>query len=281
MKTTARFAVLIHLALTLPLETSAQSIPYGSVGSIGILMENTSVPATKKQGLTLLGCNTRIDTAVAPLWGRDTWQTISNIPFGPQSDAELPYFVSKYYLASPPIIAQTNKCGTLYDIGLVLPDQFNLSITNPKQKIIFNYDTLQPMKVHYLPVTYDQSQCQYKYVPINIECDDFPSISGKPVGGTGIGTLTVKDSSRLFLPYACDTLSGVSSKPLNCVVTILNDIIPDYKLSFDVDEKYCAASETSPCQSINLRKLFADGETNVKIICNTRTSEDIAEGCVE
>lgn len=101
------------------------------------LGESTIIPQKKynKQGVEIFGCNTFITNKNTNNWGGDTnglsWNTpnqvFKNIPYGDQKDFKTDsiYFVSKYYIASPPVFhrndSNSTDSNTIFDIGIVTP----------------------------------------------------------------------------------------------------------------------------------------------------------------
>ncbi len=248
--------------------------PEYNLGSMEITMGNKSFSEDKRlfQKFTLLGYDTIITDSVFSLWGSSTVQIIDSIPFGKQINSTNTSTISKYYLASPPLVkilskGDTLKADTIYDLGLLSPNEFNLTKDSSNRSVTFHYDTLSSVKIHYINVNYGSLKADY--VPIKISCSNFPSVKGGTVIGAGIGTL-IKDTSRLFLPYPyyADSNKQTSAAPLSCTVTILNDII-QHKLYFEVDDSsYCTTSDLETgieCESIDLKKVYLSGLSEVKI----------------
>jgi hypothetical protein len=213
-------------------------------------------------------------------------QVLSNVPFGFQKDAvtQEEFYVSKYYIASPPVFKKggQNDPNTLYDIGIVTPDQFVFEGKKPVQMVYMDYNILQPMYIEYIDIEFESSfeNVGYGLVPFKVECRDFPWISANGInnaqGASGIGALR-KDSTnigRLFLPYYYENNpeqqnSTITVKNyLDCEVTILNDILFNYEVYFVVNGELKT--------SINLKDL-----KNEKIKFRSVYREELPEGCKE
>lgn len=247
--------------------------------------------------ITLFGCNTSI-TANSKYWNGPTkfqWkksnQVLSGIPFGSQVDSATgkSYYISKYYIASPPVfkLDKSNSLNskTIYDIGLVTPDEFRYDGKSPVQMVYLDYNILKPMHVDYIDVKFDKSfdSLHVDYVPFRVECFDFPWIDTKHIknakGGSGIGSLkkgTLQD--KLFLPYYSEKIPKKDEpeyirKYLDCEVTILNDILLNYKVLFKIDG--------SLKESINLKDYFFSSQKkdSLRIIAIPRDSLSIPCGC--
>lgn len=246
--------------------------------------------------ITLFGCNTNV-IAKGENWnGPDTfkWETsnqvLSGIPYGNQVDAKTgkPYYVSKYYIASPPVLKfdKTGKMdsNTLYDIGLVTPDEFAFGEKSPVQMAYLDYSILKPMHVDYIDIKFDKSfdSLNVGYVPFRVECDDFPWIDTEKVkggkGGSGIGSLEKGNphADRLFLPYYYIDKTNNDRKYLDTKVTILNDILLNYKIKFIVGK--------DSLDTINLKEFYFNPKKTdslLRVIAIPRADTDTPCGCLK
>ncbi|KYG80356.1 hypothetical protein AWW67_09245 [Roseivirga seohaensis] len=263
-----------------------------TTGYVNFSLGETTLPHEKTQSLSLFGCNTNI-TIDSKLWNGPkgfSWnkanQVLSGIPVGHQIDPKTnkPYYVAKYYIASPPVFKAggQNDPNTLYDIGIVTPDNFVFDGKKPVQMVYLDYNVLKPMFIKYIEVKFDSSfdNLGVDFIPFMVECNDFPwreanGISGAQ-GASGIGSLT-KDSTnvaRLFLPYyyPYDTEGSAPTNSmeeyLDCEVTLLNDILFHYEVFFIVNGEKRT--------SINLKTL-----QNEKISFHAEYREELSAGCVE
>jgi len=263
-----------------------------ATGYVNFSLGKTTLPHAKTQNLSLFGCNTNI-TMDSKYWnGPDGFQwekanqVLSDIPFGYKKDTVTGglYYVSKYYIASPPVFKEggQNDPTTLYDIGIVTPDQFTLEGKKPVQMVYMDYNVLEPMYIKYIDIEFDSSfdKLGVDFVPFQVECSDFPwrDISGinGAQGASGIGSFT-KDSTnigRLFLPYYYNTDSEgkkptvIVPKYLDCEVTLLNDILFHYEVFFMVNGKQYT--------TINLKD-----HQNEKISFHAVYREELPSGCTK
>lgn len=280
--------IYINISLLLFLWTLSINSSYGN----GILNFNVGESPTQtypNQGITLFGCNgTQYKTDVA--WDRRN-QLKDNIPYGPRKNQnQKPYFLAKYYVASPPAFLDPNKKSDPH-IGLVTPDRFTFKGEHPAQIIDLDYRILEQTPLIEIPVNFQHisnslPSCEEQGVtslPINTECDDFPWISGG-LGAGGIGELAhtkkkhkqgknaEKDlqSSSAFLPFIKSKLSGEPNKPLNCQVTLLDDVVLEHKVYFD--------TESGLTKTINLTEYYKASKT-MNLVCLPRSENDIPMGC--
>jgi hypothetical protein len=259
-----------------PIKESTAFINFG-------LLQN-SEGSDSLQPVSLFGCNTIITMMDSTYWHGTKglkWNTanqvLAGIPFGYQTDTSTRqhYYVSKYYIASPPVFKRDNvNNSTLYDIGLVVPDEFVLEGEKPAQLVYLNYDVLKPMYIQYFDVKFDKSfeRLNHHVVPFKVVCNDFPWTDQNQLpgarGASGIGALDMnsKFDQRLFLPYYINETEGksvVDTTFLDCQVTILNDILLNYKVHFEVKGKHgCKKRSTS----INLRE-FKDQNITITLHC--------------
>ena len=114
-------------------------------GYVNFNLGESTLPNKDAHTITLFGCNTSV-TANSNYWnGPKTFQwkksnqILSGVPFGDHKDTATgkPYYVSKYYIASPPVFKFKDSVVSLYDIGLVTPDEFTFDGESPTQMVYF------------------------------------------------------------------------------------------------------------------------------------------------
>ncbi len=260
---------------------------------VNFSLGKNTLASKKPHTITLFGCNTSV-IAKGENWnGPDTFkweasnQVLSGIPYGDQMDAKTgrPYYVSKYYIASPPVFkldkTNTVNSNTLYDIGLVTPDEFTYTGKAPVQMVYLDYNILKPMHVDYINIKFDTSFDRLKvgYVPFRVTCDNLPWIDTKHIknakGGSGIGSLKKGNphAEQLFLPYYFLNKSNNDRKYLDTQVTLLNDVLLNYKIKFIVGK--------DSLESINLKDFYFNPNKtdSLRVIAIKRT--DIPSGCVK
>ncbi|MDH7447140.1 hypothetical protein [Aquimarina sp. 2201CG14-23] len=252
----------------------------------------------KHQGVTLFGCNTIISNKNIENWSAAPngleWhkknQVFTNLPYGYQIDKKTnaPYYVSKYYIASPPVFHRDEKGkpnkNTEYDIGIATPNEFVFEGDKPVQQVYLDYDILKLMKIKYIPVVFDASFDLWKVdiVPFKVECKDFPwldkELYSEAKGASGIGSLNRKipPLTRLFLPYYEDAWTINEGKQfLDCEVTILNDILFHHEIYFKIngEKKY----------SINLKDFYNNhkNDTKMEITLYCEYRDELPCGCKE
>ncbi|MBQ4804756.1 hypothetical protein J8L88_17975 [Aquimarina sp. MMG015] len=252
----------------------------------------------KQQGVTLLGCNTIISNEDIEYWSDAPsgleWnkkdQVFKNLPYGYQIDKKTnaPYYVSKYYIASPPVFHRDENGkptkNTEYDIGIVTPDQFVFEGEKPVQQVYLDYNILKLVKIVYIPVVFDASFDLWNVdvVPFTVTCKDFPWLDKKLYedarNASGIGSLNrqISELTNLFLPYYEDNFITNQEKHfLDFEVTILNDILFHHEIYFKVDgeKRY----------SINLKEFYnkhkKDKKMYITLYCDYR--DELPCGCKE
>lgn len=262
-------------------------------GYVNFSLGKNTLANKKTHSITLFGCNTSV-IAKGKNWNGPNsfqWETsnqvLSGIPYGDQIDSITgkPYYISKYYIASPPVI-KFDKTGnmnsnTLYDIGLVTPDEFSYDGKAPVQMVYLDYSILKPMHVDYIAIKFDKSfdSLNVGYVPFRVECDDLPWIDTKHIknakGGSGIGSLKKGDlhAEQLFLPYYFLDKSNNDKKYLDTKVTLLNDVLLNYKIKFIMGK--------DSLETINLKDFYFNPNKtdSLRVIAVKRT--DIPSGCVK
>jgi hypothetical protein len=263
-----------------------------NTGYVNFNLGGTTLHHAKTQDLELFGCNTSI-TLGSKFWNGPNgfeWnkanQVLSGIPYGLQTEdsTKEEFYVSKYYIASPPVFKPNGQKdpNTLYDIGIVTPDEFVLDGVKPVQMVYMDYNILKSMYIEYIDITFDSSfdELGVDFIPFRVECNDFPWQDANGIkggkGASGIGA-THKDStnvSKLFLPYYYSNGSeGKGTTPilkqyLNCEVTLLNDILFHYEVFFVVNgQKYT---------SLNLKD-----HKNEQISFHAEYREELPSGCVK
>ena len=226
-----------------------------------------------QQVVTLLGCdnvarNELINTNVS--WGEDN-QVLSGIPYESGFyDSQKEYGSTKYYLASPPIPGQVEN-GQTTNIGLLAPNQFTFKGERPAQVVNLDYQILRPTYLQFVKVNYDQAvescpEPKINLIPINTDCPNFPWHNGS-LGAAGIGFLEDKDTHRrVFIP----TFDAAGENPLQCAVTILDDIMLNHRVFFE--------TTSGPKKSVSLTDAYL-GHIELQLVCHEREPDDIPPGC--
>lgn len=251
-------------------------------------------PNAGRQELSLYGCNTEVTTknvswndAVNLEWGTRN-QVLGDIPYGYQRKDGREYFVSKYYMASPPVMelmkGSEGSKNQKAIIGLVIPDQFTFFGEKPVQIVNLDYNILEPVYLNYVDVDYfyrvDESTMTcgdlgVDLIPLNIQCKDF-AWRNKPStekifdarGASGIGRLRNEEGQRqVFLP-SYDT---EGEDCLDCTITILDDILLKHEVFF--------ATEDGFSKTISLRDFYKKygNEKSIGLVCRPRF--ELPEGC--
>ena len=259
-----------------------------STGYINFNLGKTILTPSHAQTVSLYGCNTRI-TIDGSSWHQSdslywstTNQVLDSVPFGPQNHAlKDSFYISKYYIAAPPVIKKDkkDKYKTLFNIGKVVPDHFTFDGEKPMQMVYFDYSLFEVMHVKPVHVNFDSSfiKTGIEILPININCKDFPwkDTTNGVMGASGIGDLQHKKStnfSGLFLPYYYTDTLRKDSIFLNCEITILNDIIPHYKIEFQIN-----GNKKTNNTSINLNQYKND---TITVVCTDFTKK-MPCGCIK
>jgi len=264
------------------------------------------------QTVMLFGCNTAL-TNTSPNWNavpsfqwNTSDQVLSGVPFGDQmtvvNNDTLHYHVSKYYIASPPVLPKKNSIwGNKFNVGLVIPYQFTFDGDAPVQEVYLDYTPLVPQLTYEIPFILDSSavNSSITHIPAKVESTDFPwndtarIKNGK--GASGIAFFQagkgkdVFNSNRFFLPY---TTTNGKDAILNTEITILNDIMLLYEFKFLVPNPK-DSMKVDEVTTINLKTYFEsieqyydkknDSITNnkamVTLIAKRRASGDIPCGC--
>lgn len=275
------------LLVSLPL--AAQEVPLQppSAGYVNFNLEPSPIGSDKRQEVSLYGCNTHITTTatIGDLrWDTDN-QVLPDVPHGYQQKGDQIYYVSKYYMASPPVfLAPPSDAKKPVIIGLVVPDRFTFYGEKPVQIVHLDYNILKPVFLSYVNVDYDYEEGEYPscasqgvdLVPLNIQCADFAWLNTEEApllrearGASGIAYIK-NDSinSRIFLPHY-EPGAGY----LNCEITVLDDILPNHEVFF--------LTEDGPRKQLNLTEFYLKHPLNeeVRLVCKAR--ETLPEGCVE
>jgi hypothetical protein len=258
-------------------------------GYVSFTLGGTTLPNNDAHTITLFGCNTALIKDSANWHGPKTFQwrksnqVLSGVPFGVQTDTanNQDFYINKYYVASPPVfgkIKEDGKDSTLYDIGLVVPDQFIFDGESPVQNIFLDYNILEPSFIHYIPIDFDASidSLGVGYIPFKVECSNYPWIDTDRIkdgkGASGIGSLKQHThSTQLFLPYLEE--DGVETI-LNCDVTLLNDIMLYHEIKFIID-----GTPQSQVDLKNYHKKY--GKKPILIKAFRRPKDSIPSGCVK
>ncbi|MBW1298233.1 hypothetical protein [Aquimarina litoralis] len=275
------------------------TIPSKTTGYVNFNLGTSKIKPQEKynqQGVTLYGCNTIISNQNIENWSGSSkgleWETrnqvFENIPYGYRIDKKTnaPYYVSKYYIASPPVFLRDSKGNPVpdaqYDVGIVTPDEFSFDGNKPVQQVFLDYDILKLMKIQYIQVDFDKSFDLWKVdiVPFKVVCKDFPWLDKSDYqsaqGASGIGALNknIAPLKKLFLPYYEDELTPDQSKQfLDCEVTILNDILFHHEIYFMVNGK--------KTYSVNLKDFYQThkGDKNMKIKLYCEYRNELPCGC--
>lgn len=252
---------------------STTSIADSSNGIINFNLGQSPVSDSPVQPVSLFGCNTVVNSDL--FWGSEN-QVVGDIPYGPHtSESGKDYIVSKYYIASPPAFRKGSKPNSKKQqpfIGLVTPDRFSFTGKKPAQIVYFNYRILKPTYLTFVTMDYHHQNTEgdtckslgADLIPVNTQCSDFPWRNGAQ-GASGIGDMTQKNN-LVFLP-----LVGHQQKPLQCDVTIIDDIILDYDIYFE-------KSDGSKSKTASLTK-YHNADKAMKLICYKRAENDIPIGC--
>lgn len=263
-------------------ENHATFNSYEKPGYVNFSLGKSTLPNKNAHQITLFGCNTVLDTASTEWHGQKTFQwnesnqLLAGVPFGYQRSSGKEYFISKYYIASPPVLKfdSTGKMNsnTLYDIGLVTPDEFKFDGGAPVQMVYLDYNILKPVHITYFDIDFGDIDM---FIPFRVECFDFPWRERNGIkngeGASGIGSLKKGTHAvKLFLPYSVN--ENGEKKFMDTRVSLLNDIILNYKFKFVIDEEFV--------DSINLKELKEmNFKGPIKIVAIERDSYDIPSGC--
>lgn len=244
-----------------------------TTGLVNFNLGESPVSDSPIQAVTLYGCNEVIHSDL--FWETDN-QIIGNIPYGwRESESDKPYYISKYYIASPPVFRKESAPDAMRQrpyIGLVTPDNFIFNGNKPARIVYFDYRILQPTYLTHVAVDYDGENndglsCKdlgVDGIPVNTQCEDFPWRNGAE-GAAGIGEVTAQNN-RIFLP-----LAGEQKTPLQCKVSILDDIILEHDI-------YFVTSDGKKTKTTDLTLHHNDGKA-IKLICYQRPAGNRPPGC--
>lgn len=280
---------------------SQNNVQLETSGYVNFNLGTSSIKEAKNHTITLFGCNTQLAETSKHWHGPkngfvwdSTNQILSDVPYGSKIDSltNQPYYVSKYYIASPPVFNQKSPSkingNTNYDIGIVTPDEFIFNGDKPVQRVFLDYNILELTQIKYIDVVFDSSfdkiadsldqKLNVDYVPFRVECADFQWLDTagmyNAAGASGIGSFYRKSvkPTQLFLPYPIPASAKAKPDYLDCKVTILNDILFHYEVFFVVKGvKY---------QSINLRDHQLN-HPNEPITFHCEYREELPCGCIE
>lgn len=221
------------------------------------------------------------------------WQQNNPIklPYGWQGEGEDRYFISQYYIASPPLPNQF-VANTPLILGVLSEDHFAVNEPEKEVSVLMDYRLLEPVKLGFMPVNYagvsQTDSCvdlKVNHIPINIRCPRFTYTpygrdkTGKTKGlGKGIGLLSRKpleggglsDEGQLFIPL--DPESEVALE--GCEVEVVNDILSDHLVYFD--------TALGPRQTLDLSeayRFFLNAGKPVGLSCQLRPEDQPAAGC--
>lgn len=245
-----------------------------NTGVVSFNLGQSPVSDSPVQPVTLYGCNKTVNTDL--FWDAEN-QVVGNLPYGwHQSESGKRYYVSQYYMASPPVFRKELKSDSTKKppyIGLVTPDTFVFKGEKPAQIVYFDYRILEPTYLTYVPVDYrykneNGDSCTslgVDLIPINTQCENFPWRNGS-LGAAGIGDITEK-SHRIFLP-----LKGEEEKALQCKATVLDDILLDHEVYFSGEggEKKKTISLTD----------YHNRNNTIKLMCFRRPENVKPSGCL-
>jgi len=239
------------------------------------------------QPLSIYACNnTTISHSIK--WGKKNHK---KIPFGHHRKDGKEYFISKYYIASPPLPNKFVAKEPLI-LGVLSEDHFALENAKQNVNIFMNYRKLKPIHLAFIPVSYtnhetgslDCIEQNINKIPINIRCPEFEytdhekKITGKSTGlGKGIGQLKRTEQGGilltegdLFIPIDITTKKALQ----NCTVEIVNDIMLEHQIYFGTAEKHDQKIDlTGAYETYQLTK------EPMSLYCKARPENEPATGC--
>jgi len=263
---------LLWVSIACMLLTAPVCAEHGQTGLINVNVGDSPTGYTPPQPVTLFGCNNTVFKSSVS-WGTKN-QVVGDIPYGHAiSDSGKPYFISQYYVASPPAYRGPDNKQYPF-IGLVTPDRFIFKGERPAQIVDLDYRILRPTYLKDVPVDfnfkYNNKTCNEQKVtaiPINTECKNFPWNIGA-LGASGIGQLS-HDGGRAFLPFLGDNVD-----PLQCNVTLLDDVVLAHEVYF-----YSAEGLTKTINLTALEGASKKGENIMNLVCMPRAADDTPAGC--
>ncbi|WP_420387066.1 hypothetical protein [Roseivirga sp.] len=262
-------------------------------GYVNFNLGESPVKPPQRHELSLYGCNTEVTTRERVWngeknleWGVDN-QVFTDVPYGYREEEGRRYFVSKYYMASPPVMEMMNGGESSNEqaiIGLVIPDRFTFFGEKPVQIVNLNYNILRKVYLNYVNVDYyykvdkDQMSCGdmgVDLIPLNIQCKDFEWLNKsetEPIfdarGASGIGRLrNEKGQNQVFLP----SYQPNGEECLDCTITILDDILLKHEVFFVMDDGYS--------KTISLTDFYQKNGQNKSIPLACAPRFELPEGC--
>ena len=237
-----------------------------------------------KQPLSIYACNnTSIPHNIE--WGKPN---LKKIPYGHQVKDGKEYFISKYYIASPPL-PNNFDAGKPRILGVLSEDHFALENIHEEKDIFMDYKLLKPIKLKFFPINFYSNPSDTPYcieqniyeIPVNIRCPEFKyteygkKLTGHTKGlGKGIALLKRKKdaaSTELFIPFDLETEEVLK----NCTMEIVNDIILEHQIYFGSPEKHH--------QKIDLTRAYETHKRTgkpVSLYCKARPENEPAAGCM-
>lgn len=263
----------IQLPLMIGILLLVAAVNAADSGIVNFNLGRSPIEDSPVQPVTLYGCNKVVNSNL--FWNTDN-QIVGHIPYGKYvSKSKKPYYVSKYYIASPPAFRKGEKSNSKKQqpyIGLVTPDSFTFHGEKPAQIVYFDYRILNPTYLTFVSVDYQHNNdkgetCEdlgVDLIPVNTTCADFPWRNGA-LGASGIGEITQKNND-IFLP-----LRKKGSLPLQCDVTILDDILLDFEIFF-------MSKNSGKTKTVSLTE-YHKRNKELKLLCFPRGKNNIPSGC--
>ncbi len=246
----------------------------------------TGITPTKyindSQPLTIYACNnTTIKSSMR--WKK---RVVRKIPYGWQTKNGKRFYLSKYYIASPPV-PNSFAVGKPLTLGVLSIDSFSILNAGENVNVFMDYKKLKPIELKDIAVNYSanadgEDSCLDKNVnevPINIRCPSFEYTNNQGIGlGKGIALLSrITDGKKLthlgklFIPTNIQTKHPLEK----CTVEILNDIILDQEVFFETN--------SGPKEKIDLTEAYHaynNNDQEVYLSCRTREEGEIPTGCL-
>ncbi|WP_286756225.1 hypothetical protein [Roseivirga sp. UBA838] len=290
----ASLLIALSLLLSSKCQNTGEDEREHRFGYVNFNLGESPVSSPGRQELSLYGCNTEITTR-GTIWnGQENleWNTknqvLENVPFGYREEDGRKYFISKYYMASPPVMelmtANAGEKAARANIGLVIPDQFTFFGEKPVQIVHLDYTILEPVYLNYVEVDYyfrpgkNEMSCGdlgVDLIPLNIRCKDFlwrnkPSTGSiqEAKGASGIGRLkNEKGQNQVFLP----SYGPNGEDCLDCTITILDDILLNHEVFF--------ATEDGFSKTISLTDFYKKNGHEMPIPLACRPRFELPAGC--
>lgn len=259
-----------------------------SNNSATLVFTGSAPPAYQSlpQSVQLLACNNKqVNTDMA--WNQETLQSV---PYGWQNDGKRAFFISKYYVASPPL-PKSFATGVPLTLGVLSQDHFSLQEAGEVVPIFLDYTLLSPIKLAHVKVEYGNrydgvaacSDYGINTIPINIRCPSFKYRGTNELGlGKGIAQLTrelkqgvLTEHGHLFIPLRIESDPTPDTPLAGCTVEILNDIILEHQVYFGT-----AANHISKIDLTSAYRRYITDKTPVTLYCRPRPENQPAAGCV-